>query len=89
MSETALTPLQIAQQELLSVGVARDNNSNAQSAQANGLLMSCRLSALVELVGQGSPEFQKLFDEECLSQVKALTEKIKAQNSQPRIALAG
>ena len=89
MSEPELTPLQQAQKELLCVGVARDTNSNAHSAQANGLLLSCRLSALVELVGQGSPDFQKLFDEECLSQVKKLTEQIKTQMAnQSRIALA-
>lgn len=83
-----LTPLQQAQRDLLAVGVSGDNNQNAQGAQANGLLMSCRLNALIAMVGQNSPEFQKLFDEECLSQLTKLTEQIKARIAQPRIALA-
>jgi hypothetical protein len=88
MSEIALTPLQVAQRELLAAGVSSSPADNANAAQINGLLMSCRVSALVELVGQGSPDFQKLFDEACLAQVQKLTEQIKAINVKPKIALA-
>lgn len=86
--DSELTPLQQAQRELLAVGVSSNPAQNAQNALINGLLMSCRLNALIAMVGQGSPEFQKLFDDECLSQAQRLIEQIKALNSKPRIALA-
>jgi hypothetical protein len=86
--EQSLTPLQVAQRELISVGVSSNPGLNANSAQINGLLMSARLNALVAMVGMGSPEFEKLFEAECLAQVLKLTDQIKAINATPKLVLA-
>lgn len=85
---TELTELQKAQQELLSIGISGNPAENANAAQANGMLMSVRLNALIEVVGQGSPEFVKLLDDQCLIEIRKLIDQIKAIRSKPRIALA-
>lgn len=82
------TPMQVAQERLLAAAGSTDGRLMAPTAYINGILMSARLSALIEMVGMNSPEFQKLYDATILTHLEKLAEQLKAQNVKPKIQLA-
>lgn len=80
--------LKTSQEALLKVAAGINPHAMLPSAYISGVLMACRLNALIDVVGLGDPAFQEAFDAALLAQMQKLTATITEQFAQPQIQLA-
>jgi hypothetical protein len=87
-SDAQQAQLKTAQEALLKAAAGLNPHAMLPSAYINGVLIACRLNALIDVVGLGDAHFQIAFDNALLAQMQKLTGTITEQLAKPQIQIA-